>query len=94
MNAEPLPSALGLARIAMRRRRAAGLGRALRCGALALPATLIRILFWPRDPGITGLSDSQLADIGLTRADVEGAGRDPASRARAEMLRHHGRWRV
>ena len=98
MNADPLPSTLGPSRAAMRRRRAAGLGRALRCvgrwALVTVPSVLVRILFWPRDPGAADLDDRQLADIGLTRADVGRGGIDPVSQARAEALRHHGRWRV
>ncbi len=51
-------------------------------------------LITPRDPCAADLDDRQLADIGLTRADVERRDVDPASQARAEALRHHGRWRV
>ena len=98
MNADPLPSTLGPPQAAMRRGRAAGLGRALLSfghGALvSLPSWLVRLLFWPRDPGVAGLDDRQLADIGLTRADVGRRGIDAASQARVETLRHHGRWRV
>jgi len=98
MNADPLLSTLGSSRAAMRRRRAAGLGRALLCVGrwtfVMVPSVLVRILFWPRDPGVADLDDRQLADIGLTRADAGREGTEPASQARAEALRHVGRWRV
>ena len=89
MNADPLPSPLGFRGAAMRRGCAAGLGRAL----MRLPSTLL-LLLRPRDPGVAGLDDRQLADIGLTREDVGRGGIDPAAQARVEALRHHGRWRV
>ena len=43
---------------------------ALRAASLTLPLLALRAMFWPRDQPLSGLSDSQLLDIGLTRADV------------------------
>lgn len=42
----------------------------LRGALLTLPLLALRAMFWPRDQPLSGLSDHQLGDIGLTRADV------------------------
>ena len=42
----------------------------LRAALLTLPLLALRAMFWPREQPLSGLSDSQLLDIGLTRADV------------------------
>ena len=60
----------------VRRRAAAGrtallvLRIALRAALLTLPLLALRAMLWPREQSLSGLSDHQLRDIGLSRADV------------------------
>lgn len=42
----------------------------LRAALLTVPLLLLRAMFWPREQPLSGLTDRQLRDIGLTRANV------------------------
>ena len=67
---------------------------ALRAALLTLPLLALRAMFWPRGQPVSGLSDRQLGDIGLTRADVTRPhGRPTSADIEIQRLLHGRGWR-
>ena len=67
---------------------------ALRAALVVLPLVALRALLRPREARASSLSDRQLADIGLTRADVARPHERPglAEIEMRRLLRGRDRW--